>query len=197
MGAQERRQRAIERDVEVMVETGELDGKITRSGGNFMVKSFKQIDVTYQVKVSENVIQECSCPYFVQQHAICKHIYAILRTTDRALSVVYATDIADRPMPDHLGVQEEETPPEEFTRQIDEVQMNQLNVLSELEAHHKGNTATYYRFKDQVSRTTSLEEVAEVHTQARSWIAGQSAVMTTVINGSNRKKRKTQPNHMN
>ncbi|KAG0008536.1 hypothetical protein BGZ82_004605, partial [Podila clonocystis] len=106
-----------------MVATGKLDGKITCSGGNFLVKSFKQEDVAYHVQVTADVIQQCSCPYFVQQHAVCKHIYAILRTSSRGLSVVHATDIADRPMADHHQLQDEDKLPEEYARQIDEVQM--------------------------------------------------------------------------
>lgn len=105
--------------------------------------------------------------------------------------VVHAMDIAGCPMPDYLGLQDEDTLPEEFTCKIDEVNMSQLKTLSNLEAHYKRFIATYYHFKDLVSRTTLLEEVAAMDTQVMSWITEQSTVMTTISNGSTSQKHKT------
>lgn len=47
MGAQECQQWSIEKNVEVMVEMGKLEGLIVQSGECYAVKSFSQKDTTY------------------------------------------------------------------------------------------------------------------------------------------------------
>ncbi|GJJ71619.1 hypothetical protein EMPS_03969 [Entomortierella parvispora] len=102
---QERRQRAIEVEVESMVDGGQMNGVISQSEDGYTVKSFKTVNVQYQVSVVGKEITKCSCVVSAQQHAVCKHMYAVLRTSERALTLIYSTEMAESPRPNDLASQ--------------------------------------------------------------------------------------------
>jgi len=141
MNTQERRQRAIETEVEALVENDRMSGLISRSAEGHTVKSFKTANVEYQVSVVEKEITKCSCLFFVQQHAVCKHMYAVLRTSDRALTIIYSTEIDGLPVSNDSALQRQDEQMEGVDEVANVVQMSVLRMQDFIKSPKRASTA--------------------------------------------------------
>ncbi|KAG0195393.1 hypothetical protein BGX28_001508, partial [Mortierella sp. GBA30] len=185
MSEQERRQRSIEKEVDEMQMNGTLHVLISRSDVGFIIKSFTKDNIEYEVVVVRREVQGCSCPYYLSQRAMCKHIYGVIINSHRLLHVPHSGQFINAPSRQVHAIN---IPSSEVEDAKESVLMKRRKAQSTMEAVWKEQTAIYHAMQDVIERAASLEDAADMEDQVAIWVAGFNTMTREISNNAGKKR---------
>ncbi|KAI9483717.1 MAG: hypothetical protein EXX96DRAFT_559355 [Benjaminiella poitrasii] len=83
MGPEERRRRQIQAEQINTESIQDMIRKDDSNPGKYLVQSFSNIDLQYEIIVVENNMQSCTCVDFNHNRIACKHVYLLHRYNDQ------------------------------------------------------------------------------------------------------------------